>query len=528
MKLKYITIALAIASLSYSCQKLDQAPLDAIIEDNFWNSEKETMYAVTGVYSGWEVGSQIFYMDCVSDNSNSDFPWEGFQALGNGTATPTNSGNASSRYSYEQIRKANWVLENIDKAPISEDLKNRLKGEVRVIRAYRYLDMAILFGGVPLVTKTITKEDAYLPANTRDEVFKFVETELKESAALLPLSYSGTDKGRMTKGSALGLLARCYAFQGKHQEVIDVTEQVIGSTTYSLFANYANLFEEANENNNEVMMDIQYIANTQAYGDLILMPPNSIGGWSSIVPTQSLIDAYETKNGKTITEDGSYDSAKPYDNRDPRLAASIVYPGASYGGIYFDPLDPESKNNPASADNASNTAYNYRKYIQNPALFPNLSNTGVNVIVMRYAEMLLLNAEAKIEMNKIDNSVYENIDAVRLRAGMPKVDKAVYNNQGKLRELVRRELRVELAGEGRRRFDIIRWGIAKDVLNGKVEGALSKGTVNPKTGEVTYTSLTDRFFVENRTFTVGKSELWPIPQTVIDNSKGTLKQNPNY
>ncbi|EEI92693.1 hypothetical protein HMPREF0765_1785 [Sphingobacterium spiritivorum ATCC 33300] len=147
---------------------------------------------------------------------------------------------------------------------------------------------------------------------------------------------------------------------------------------------------------------------------------------------------------------------------------------------------------------------------------------------MRYAEMLLLNAEAKIESNKIDNSVYEHLNAVRVRAGMPKVNEAVYSNQTKLRELVRREFRVEFAGEGRRRFDIIRWGIADVVMNGAVYGSLSKGSVNSQTGEVTFTNLTDRFFVENRIFTKGKNELWPIPQVVIDNSKGTLSQNPNY
>jgi len=141
---------------------------------------------------------------------------------------------------------------------------------------------------------------------------------------------------------------------------------------------------------------------------------------------------------------------------------------------------------------------------------------------------LLLNAEAKIELNQIDNSVYDNIDLVRERAGMGKVNKAVYSGQAKLRELVRRELRVELAGEGRRRFDIIRWGIAKEVMSGPVYGSLSKGTVNSATGEVTFTSLTDRFFVENRTFVDGRDDLWPIPQNVIDRGKGTLDQNPNY
>lgn len=538
MKLRNITIALGVAALMASCQKLDQEPLDAFNADNFWKTEAEADFAVTGLYSGtsnsdgkinegsaWEDGTQIFYMDCTSDNSNSDFPWEGFQALGNGTATPTNSGNADARYTYEHIRRANYILENIDKAPMAAEKRKKLIAEVRVIRAYRYFDMATLFGAVPIITKTMAKEDAYIPANTQKEVLEFVEKELKEAAADLTYSKGGA---RMSKGAALGLLARCYAFQKKHQDVINTTQEIISSGTYKLFNDYAALFEEVNENNSEVIMNIEYLANDQPYTMLGIMLPNSMGGWGSIVPTQSLVDAYETAEGKTIGESTSYNPANPYEKRDPRLAATIVYPGALYKSKYFDPLNPDSKDYPSAADNASSTGYNYRKYIQNPESFVNIWNVGTNIIVMRYAEILLLNAEAKIELGKIDNSVYENLDLVRERAKMPKVDKAVYAAQGKLRELVRREQRVELAGEGRRRFDIIRWGIANDVMNGPVNGALSKGTVDPKTGKVTYTSLTDRFFSENRTFKADKNELWPIPQAVIDNSKGTLKQNPGY
>lgn len=107
-----------------SCESLEQTPLKDLSENNFWNTEKEALFAVTGLYNSWESGSQIFYMDCVSDNSNNDFAHEGFQALGNGTAT--NPGNASSRYTYSHIRRANWILENMDKAPISDELKKRL------------------------------------------------------------------------------------------------------------------------------------------------------------------------------------------------------------------------------------------------------------------------------------------------------------------------------------------------------------------------------------------------------------------
>lgn len=520
---KYIVLACALGFTS--CESLDQLPLDRVVEETFWQSEKETLFAVTGLYNGWESGSHIFYMDCASDNSNNDFSHEGFQQIGNGTLNPTNPGSAGSRYTYEHIRRANWILENIDRAPISDALKNRLKGEVRTIRAYRYLDMAIHFGDVPLITKTLSIPDSYVEANPRDEVFKFIENELTAAAKDLPVTQA--EKGRMTKGAALGFLARAYAFQKKHHQVVETTQEIIALGTYKLFPDYANLFEIANENNTEVISDIQYIENTFGYTSLGIMLPNTLGGWSSIVPLQSLVDSYETLDGNPIQTSSSYDPAKPFANRDPRLAATIVYPGALYAGKYFDPLG-DTKDHPNSADNASNSGYNYKKYIQNPASYANVWNVGTNIIVQRYAEILLLNAEAKIELNQIDNSVYTNINQVRERAGMPKVNQSTYNTQAKLRELVRREFRVELAGEGRRLFDINRWGIAKDVMNGPVYGSLSKGTVNPTTGEVTYTSLTDRFFIENRVFTEGKNELWPKPQSAIDASRGTLKQNPNY
>ncbi|WP_164112987.1 MULTISPECIES: RagB/SusD family nutrient uptake outer membrane protein [Sphingobacterium] len=522
-KYKYILLACVLGFSS--CESLDQNPLDRLGEANFWTTEKETLFAVTGLYNGWESGSQIFYMDCASDNSNNDFSHEGFQQIGNGTFNPTNSGNALSRFSYTHIRRANWILENIDKAPIGEQLKNRLKAEVKTIRAYRYLDMAILFGNVPLITTTLSIEESAVPANDRADVFKFIEEELISASRDLPAVQNG--QGRMTKGSALGLLARAYAFQKKHAEVLKTTQEIIDLKTYKLFDNYEDLFEIANEGNSEVITDIQYIENTFGYTSLGIMLPNSIGGWSSIVPLQSLVDSYETKDGETITTSASYNPAKPYANRDPRLAATIVYPGALYNGKYFNPLG-NTTDHPNSADNASNSGYNYRKYLKNPSSYANVWNVGVNIIVQRYAEILLLNAEAAIELNQINDAVYESIDLVRERAGLPKINRTLFASQEKLRELVRREFRVELAGEGRRRFDIIRWGIAKEVMNGPVYGCLSKGSVDLATGQVTFSNLTDRFFVENRTFTANKNELWPIPQSVIDAGKGSLKQNPNY
>ena len=516
----------AVLLLFSSCDKnfLDKEYLDQYNDNGaFLTSDKEATQALTGVYKDWEIASYIFYLDCVTDNSYNYHAHEGYQALGNGNATPTAPGAANSRYSYTIIRKVNWFLENIQRTEMDENLKKQYIAEAKVIRAYRYLDLATQFGKAPLITTVLPLNDLSKPSNTQQELLDFVVAEMTAAAADLPLN---NNIGRFTKGAALGFKARALAFQNKYEEVIQVTEEIINLKKYSLHANYAGVFET--ENNSEILSDIQHIESVAGYTSLGIMLPNSLGGWGSIVPTQDLVDAYETATGKFIDDPGSgYVSSNPYSNRDPRLAASIVYPGQLYGGKFHDPLNPNSDDYSQGKDNASKTGYNYKKYIQDPKSFKDVWNVGSNIIVQRYAEILLLNAEAKIESDLIDNTVYANINLVRNRAGLPDVDQSLYNSRESLRKLVRNELRVELAGEGRRFFDIVRWKIAETVMVKPVQGTFKSGTVNPSTGEVTYTS-TERNTVENRRFDASKNYLWPIPQSVVDNSKGTIPQNPNY
>ncbi len=148
----------------------------------------------------------------------------------------------------------------------------------------------------------------------------------------------------------------------------------------------------------------------------------------------------------------------------------------------------------------------------------------MNVILIRYSEVLLTYAEAMIEKGVIDNTVYDAIDEVRKRAGLPVTDRAVYAGQAKMRELVRRERRVELALEGLRWYDVKRWKIAPQVQNGKLYG-MRTGSVDPVTGKVTLTG--PNVEVENRVFDASKNYVWPVPQKEIDVNKN-LKQNPNY
>lgn len=522
--MKKLNIIIIIFLILSACSEdfLDRNPLDQISNETFWNNEKDALAAANGCYNNWWNMDEVLYFDCVSDNAHNPFPWEGFQVQASGYASPGDAG--SSYMDYDKITKCNGFLENISRPVMDESLRKRLTAEVRFLRAWHYFVKVTLYGDVPLVTKVLSIEDADVARTPKDEVIKFIVDELTACVADLPESYSGDNIGRITKGAALALKARTLIFDGQYADCASTCNQIM-QLGYSLFPSYTGLFKMANENNSEIILDVQYIPGLYGTWVLGVLPPNSSGGWCSVNPTQALVDTYECIDGKKISESPLYDPSEPYKNRDPRLASSIVYPGCLYEGSYFNPIDPADPNNDYYAPyGRSKTGYNVRKYVDNLGDYPDIWDSGMNAIIIRYAEVLLMYAESKIEMNSIDASVYDAINAIRERAGMPDVDKTIYNSQLKMRELVRRERRVELALEGLRWFDVCRWKIGEEVMPGMVYGAL-EGKVDPTNGALTLS--TKRIEVEERVFDPSKNYLWPIPQNVID-ATPAIKQNNGY
>jgi hypothetical protein len=522
MKNRFLIIGSLVILFCSSCKKdfLDRQPLDQYSESSLWTSASDAAAALNGCYSRWESGSWIFYIDCASDNAFNPYPWEGYAMMGNmGQLSANNTGNG--KWSFGTIQKCNWFLANVDKTPMEEGLKKRMKAEARFLRAYRYYLMSQLYGDVPLLTENISTEQAnVITRNSKQEVVQFVLDELTAAAADLPESYSGADEGRVTSGACWALKARTELFNEKWADAVTSCSQIMDR--YSLFNSYGDLFRIQNEHNPEIILDVEYIANDVPLDNLGVLVVESQGGWWSVNPTQDLVDAYEMKNGKTIDDPSSgYNPDDPFRDRDPRLDASIIHPGSFYEGGYFDPLNPSSIDYYAAY---SYTGYAPKKYVSHLSDIPDMWNTGLNIPVIRFAEVLLSYAEAKIELNQLDNSVYEAINKVRKRAGMPDVDAGVYNNQAKMRELVRRERRVELALEGLRWFDIQRWKIGKEALSGPVYGT-RLGSVDAATGKLTLTA--ERALSEIRTFDESKNYLWPIPQQEIDLNKN-LQQNTGY
>src|SRR5699024_10801190 len=283
-----------------------------------------------------------------------------------------------------------WFLENVNKAAMDTTLKLRMIGEARFLRAYEYFLRGQLYGDFPLVTKTISPTEANQVTRTpKDSVMNFVVNELGEIAPDLPLSYSGDNKGRITKGAALALKARVELFRGNYSEAAKDAKSVMDLGVYELFPDYGGLFRMQNEHNSSVILNYEYEPTNQAFAGIQRFPSSSYGGWASIVPLQSLVEAYEMESGKAINASNSgYDPAHPYKNRDPRLEATIVYPGKKYSGKYYDPISSGSSDYYAGNNN-SKSGYLVKKFAPKLDDFnSDISNTGLNIIVLRYAEVL--------------------------------------------------------------------------------------------------------------------------------------------
>lgn len=515
-----------LSALTWSCKKdfLDRQPLNEYSETTLWTGVNDATAAVNACYAGFENGQRVTYMDVASDNGHNAYPWEGWQQYGNMQLLSPN--NTGSQYNFTTIVRCNWFLASIDKTPMEQALIDRMKAEVRFLRAYQYFQRSQLYGDFPLFTEMLTPEEANTIERTpKAQVTDFVLQELAAVSQVLPESYDGNDRGRITKGAALALKARVELFNEKFTESAATAKQVMDLGVYSLFQGYQELFRMKNEYNSEIILDRGYTeANPNLTVGLQILAPQVTpgGGWSSVNLSQSLIEAYEMANGKTINEAGSgYNIDKPFLNRDPRLLQSVIIPGAEYAGVIFNPFDPNSLD---YWPTYNYTGYVGRKYIHFKFDYADLYRAGLNIPLIRYAEVLLTYAEAKIESDQIDDATYDAINLVRNRAGMPDVDKAKYATKTDLRTLLRRERRVELALEGLRWYDIQRWKIGEQVMNGPFYGA--RISEIDASGNVTYTS-TEHVKIEDRVFDPAKNYLWPVPQAQRDLNK-SLSQNPGY
>jgi hypothetical protein len=369
------------------------------------------------------------------------------------------------------------------------------------------------YGGVPLILDAPNlATQADLPRTPREEVVAQILKDLDSAALVLPLKYSKGDVGRATKGAALALKARVLLYEAsplfnssndpnKWKAAADAAKAVIDlpGTGYGLFIDYRALFLPQNENNKEVIFDVQYIfPGLGTSFDLIGKQYNTNA------PLLDLAQAYDMFTGLPITNPGSlYDPTNPYANRDPRLYGTIFFPGDVLMEV------------PVTNDRFAVTGFGMKKYTiydRGPAptgqtdLKSGQSET--NFIVLRYADILLMYAEALNEASGPSTEVYSALNEVRQRptVNMPEIDPGY--TQAELRGIIHHERRIELAGEGLYYNDIRRWKTAETVLNAPIK---------------TY----DGSQIEVRTFDPTRDYFWPIPLTETDLNPA-LEQNPGY
>lgn len=506
MKHSNLTIALALAVMALAgCKKdfLDRRPQGQYTQDDYPYPGGSGPYDtyLFGAYSdlrSFNVHSQSFICAVSIRSDDADkgsTPADGgANALGmdNFPVTPDN-GFANTLWTghYTLISKCNIALDQIasNKDIIATaEQKLQAEGEARFLRAYAYFNLVRFFGRVPLIDKVFADAAAQsnVPQSNAAAIYAFIESDLMFAAANLPLKWDAKFVGRSTSGAANGLLAKVYLTQGKWAQAMGAASAVIGSGQYNLSTPYDRIFREEGENSSESMFEVQATANATTptangvqYAQIMGVRGSGAWdlGWGWNTPSTQLEAAYEAN--------------------DPRKARTILYTSnatTTFNTIYGEPL-PVGLPNPR---------YNNKVYT-NPSLRSSIGNRfgyWMNIRILRYADVLLMYAEAANEMNNTTEALAKlEMVRARARAGNNSILPPVTTtDQALLREAIRRERRVELAMEHDRFFDLVRWGIAAATLQ-------AAGKTN---------------------FNNSRDNLLPIPQVQIDLSKGVLTQNPGY
>lgn len=551
MKTKNILFSLLVSLpfLFTSCSDfLDRVPNDALSPSTFWQTESDADLAKTGCYNRLTPiisATELMFWDCTSDNLFNYFSWENRKKVANGDMKPSDTG--TSFFNFLDIRACNEYLAN--EANIqwtTSEKQERYKSEVRAIRAFLYFWKTEQYGDFPFFTDVL--EDPEVAKIGQTDVATIREFFIKEFTDAIPHlpNKNEVTEGYLNRQAIQAFLMRYYLYRSDYTNALSYAKAIEDSKLFSIpDMSYAESFLVNNIINSETIFSHTSIGGKGGDFHFYLPPfmPNAIGGWSSVVPTMDLAEAYEMNDGRTIEEAaGDYDPANPFVNRDPRLRATILYPGQKYSryagmpdGCYNSM--PEffsngSKNSDyyQNADNASKSGLQFKKFLQDLDQFPDENSATMPFPVIRYAEVLLTMAECLIELNQEQAKAIECINLVRRRAGMPDVDETKYNNQAKLRELVRRERRVELAGEGLRRADLIRWGELVSKLNGFEIRHYDGDVTSVLNDEGDYNiNVTGKSVVAGQTYHVQEHNKYlPIHQDQIKLSEGKLKQTPGY
>ena len=492
--MKKIKIALyallTLTMVNCSDDFLDKTQPDTINTGNYPKTGEELITLVNGAYQPlqrpklynmrmWT--SDIFAGNSIVGAGGGDDGLETTQ-LSNFVTSTDNQGVLDLwRGPWPGILSSNIIIKTAPTLNIDDTLRNRSLGEAYFLRAHYYFILVRFFGDVPLVTEPQDVNGDLYPARApKTEIYNLIISDLEKAIQFLPTKqqYGDSDKGRASKGAAIGALAKVYLTLGQWQKVVDLTTQLEGMG-YALNTDYSDNFNINKENSVESLFEVQYASDggydfwsneNQASWTSTFMGPRGAnfvgGGWGWNQPTQEFVNSYETgdkRKEKTIFYEGCPD-----------------YDGKEYKANY------------------SLTGYNVKKFLVPLSAFPSYDNSPLNFPIMRYSEVLLMKAEALNELGQTSLAIVP-LNLVRGRAGLTAVTSGL--SQTAFRDKVLHERRMELAFEGQRWFDLIRVNDGQYGLN----FLHSIGKTNAST----------------------KHLLLPIPQIERDRNPN-LTQNPGY
>lgn len=494
---------------------LDRHSLTQLAADNFWQNERDALLAINGIYDVLQ--TRVLYSgnlngeagipmhDNFTDNGFNNWKWEGPGNYVEGNVSASTGGVFESFWlaNYRGIVRSNEAIANLTKMTgdqIDDATRDNFTGQALFLRALFYFNLAVYYEDVPLITTPQTLETAQVPKASQREVLDRIIEDLKEAAELLPPAQSAERYGQATKGAAYGLLARIYLFDGQWDNAAKAAKDVIDLQQYDLSFPYTNQFTEEGENSKDVIFAARFLeaagfSTDEKFSATYLGQPKV-----DQQPMPNLVADFYCTDGKPVTVSDLYDPDKPKENRDPRLLATVWFKGDTYitdvGRIF-------------KGNNV--TGYGLKKYIRTKTSDSGIGPAGVggqDFYILRYADVLLMRAEALIESGQTGDEVYSLINQVRQRpgVGMPTVQEAegAGLSQSQLREIVRHERRVELAFEGLRFYDLKRWGTVREAYDRMIADNL-KG-YNPR-------------------YQDKRSESFPIPLSELDANRALVQHD---
>lgn len=550
-----------------SCSKLDLYPLDTGSNDSWYKTEDQMVMSIRGLYRTvfWPLDND-YWADDHQSRSN-------LNIITGGTINGESS-EVKNRWQncYKAIARANTILANLDNAQerlgISEEKVRLYRAQTLVARAAQYCILTTYFGDVVYVDKEISIEEAFRMGRTdKSEILEKVYADLETAAADLPVSYTGSVE-LATRGAALAIKARYALFNGEWQIAADAARRCMDLGVYELYPEFSKLFLASTAHASENILSWPRSVDL----DITLDPGNVMGyctrnrgGYASEYPSWELFCSFLCRDGKPIDESPLFNPHKPFENRDPRCTATIAEFGTEHLGVIYDP-NPYSFNvmnnitgkQIKNLDCNSNSMYaSFNGLVRKKGVDEDWVNNQTfkvapDYVFIRYAEVLLIYAEAKIELGQIDASVLNAINSVRARAyGVQLSQTSAYPavtalGQDEMRRIVRLERRMELAYEGLRYMDLLRWKLAEKALNQPNYGLLDNAGLKklcddgnwffayvPEIDEDGIADFSRLYedglckIISKRNFDASKNYLWPIPsQEVLTNP--FLGQNDNY